>query len=220
MNSDRLYKLSDALRQERIHHVILTSHASIRYFSGFIPPIETGPSPFAPLVGALLILKGEQPVLLLADTESCDGVDPEVSCETFTSYTFEAPSYPMLALTQKIIACLRALAKSVVGIEGDFLPSSLQEKIRLECPRLEFKDITKIVAELRMVKDKGEIDILKEALELCDLGQERARSFARPGMTELELFEEVRKVMETKAGQRVPLLCDFVSGPRSVDSGA
>ena len=219
MSSDRLDKLSDALREEHIHHAILTSHASIRYLTGFIPSIETGPSPFAPLVGALLILKGEQPVLLLADMESCEGVDPEVSCETFTSYTFEAPSYPMLALTQKIIARFRALPKSVVGIEGDFFPYSLQEKLRVECPWVEFKDITQIVAELRMVKDKEEIGILKEALELCDLGQEQARSFATPGMTELDLFEEVRKVMEAKAGQRIPLLCDFVSGPRSAQAG-
>jgi Xaa-Pro aminopeptidase len=154
----------------------------------------------------------------------CYGLHPgsvlsEVFCEAIASYTFEVPPHPMGDLSQKIIERLQPLPKSVVGVEGDHLPFSLLERIRNECGQLEFQDIAQTVAELRMVKDQEEIQAIQEAVGLCDLGQEQAMRLAEPGITELELFEEVRKAMETKAAGRVPLLCDFVSGPRTAQVG-
>lgn len=161
----------------------------------------------------------ERPALLFADTESLDSIVPEVSCEGFVSYTFEDPPHPMMALAQMVIGHLKPLPKSVVGIEGDYLPHSLLESIRHECAHLKFQDVTQGVAELRMVKSQDEIQAIKDAVELCDLGQHQTRKLAKPGITELELFEEVRKAMETKAERRVPLLCDFISGPRTAQVG-
>lgn len=70
-----------------------------------------------------------------------------------------------------------------------------------------------------MVKDEEEISILREALDLCDLGQTLVKRLAQRGITEVELFADVRKGMERRAGGRLPLLADLVSGARTAQIG-
>jgi len=78
MIEPRRERLSGAMKELQVDHVLLTSLASIRYFTGYAAGIETGPSPFSPLMGALLWIAGEQPRLFLADMESSESVVPEV----------------------------------------------------------------------------------------------------------------------------------------------
>jgi hypothetical protein len=46
-----------------------------------------------------------------------------------------------------------------------------------------------------------------------------AREVASTGMTEIELFGEIREAIEAEAGERTPLLADFVSGGRTAQIG-
>ena len=57
--------------------------------------------------------------------------------------------------------------------------------------------------------------MIRGALRLCDLGQELVKNLAYPDMNEIELFGEIRKPMETKAGTRLAFLADLVSRPRT-----
>jgi Xaa-Pro aminopeptidase len=84
-----------------------------------------------------------------------------------------------------------------------------------KCPQLEFVDISSLFAGLRAVKDKDEIELIRGTLRLCDLGQELVKNLAYPDMNEIELFGEIRKPMETKAGTRLAFLADLVSAPRT-----
>jgi Xaa-Pro aminopeptidase len=51
------------------------------------------------------------------------------------------------------------------------------------------------------------------------VGQETLLTEAHAGLTELELFASVRAAMEKAAGKRFPLMADFVSGPRTEQTG-
>ena len=76
------------------------------------------------------------------------------------------------------------------------------------------------VARMRMIKDEDEIETIRQAVALCDLGQEVTRRSARPDISEIELFGEVRKAMEAQAGVRLLLLADMASGARPRRSAA
>jgi len=78
MIEPRRERLAGTMKEIQVDHVLLTSLASLRYFTGYTAGIETGPSPFSPLMGALLWIAGEQPRLFLADMESSESVVPEV----------------------------------------------------------------------------------------------------------------------------------------------
>ena len=219
MIGPRREKLAAALKETQADHALLTSLASLRYFTGYSAGIETGPSPFSPLMGALLWIAGEQPRLFLADMESSESVVPGLEVTTFESYTVEKPLAAAKDLSAKLLTRLGKLAASRIGIESEDLPAGIFERLRSACPQVEFQDITSSLAIQRMAKDDEEIALLREAIGLCDLGQELTKKLARRGMTEVELFAEVRKGMEIRAGGRLPVLADLVSGPRTAEIG-
>ena len=84
--SSKMDQLSDLLRESKIDHVLLTSLESLRYFGGHTTVIETGPSPFSPLPGALAWIKGEEPVLFLVDSESSEDVASVVYAALASDY--------------------------------------------------------------------------------------------------------------------------------------
>lgn len=212
-------RLTALAADAKVDQVLLTSLASLRYFTGYSAGIETGPSPFSPLMGALLWNAGEQPQLFLADTESSEDLFPEVAITTFESYTIEKPLAAAKDLTAKLSPCLQRLPSGPVGIEMDDLPASVFEPLRSSCRGLQFHDLATPLARLRATKDEDEIALIRKALALCDLGQQLVKRLARPGITEIELFAEVRKGIEASAGGRVPFLADFVSGQRTAQIG-
>jgi Xaa-Pro dipeptidase len=215
----RFAQLDAKLRENQIDHALFSSQANVRYFAGYAAGIETGPSPFGPVMGVLLVERGEKPRLLLAGGEPSAEVYEEVVIERFPGYTFEGPLEALLALTACLVARLKKLPPSRVGVESEAVPAAILDELRGECPQLRFTEVAPLVADIRMIKDGEEIQILRECCALCDAGQEMARTLARPGITELELFEEVRKAMEMREGGRLPLRADLVSGPRTAEIG-
>jgi Xaa-Pro dipeptidase len=219
MIEPRMQQLFAEMRAEEIDHILLTSLASLRYFAGYSAEIETGPSPFAPLMGAFLASAGERPTLLLADMESSEELIPGLDVNRFESYTVEKPLAAVRELSSRLVEYFKNVPRGKVGIESEYLPVAIFEPLRSSCPQLDFQDAASLTERIRMIKDEGEIALIREALVLCDLGQEITRKLARPGITELELLAEVRTEMETHAGGRVPLLADMVSGPRTARIG-
>lgn len=219
MIRNRLQKLLGRLGEHQIDHALLSSLVSLRYFTGYRVTVEIDPSPITPLLGVLVCLRDEKPTLILADMEPGDGVDTEIARKTFSSYTIEEPLHAVSDLSAKLLECLKCLPRGKVGIEAEDLPAALLDALRSGCPQLEFCDVKSLLAEIRMVKDAAEIQTLRESIELCDLGQELTKKLARAGISEVELFGEVRKGMEMKEGGRLPLLADFVSGPRTAATG-
>ena len=69
------------------------------------------------------------------------------------------------------------------------------------------------------VKGLDEIENIRKAVALCDAGQEAVLRSARPGMTELEVFNLIRSEMELHAGGRIPIMLDLVSGSRTGEGG-
>lgn len=218
MIRQRLSALYEKLHQKQIDHALLCSLASLRYFAGYNAAIETGPSPFTTVLGALLCERGAKPTLFLADMES-PPEQAEIAKETFSSYTIEKPLAAIPDLTSKLVARLKKFPRGAVGIEAEDLPAAVEEALRRECPQLELRDLTLPLAEIRMIKDEEEIQILRECIALCDVGQQLTKNLARAGMTEVELFSEIRKGMEMKEGGRLPILADLVTGPRSAQMG-
>jgi Xaa-Pro aminopeptidase len=91
VTGSRTARLAQTLREKQIDHALLSSVASLRYFTGFTASIETGPSPFTPVDGVLVVERGGEPHLLLADSESMEGVFSGIATSTFVTYTIEKP---------------------------------------------------------------------------------------------------------------------------------
>jgi Xaa-Pro dipeptidase len=67
----------------------------------------------------------------------------------------------------------------------------------------------------RAVKTADELEAIRSAARLCDVGQARVRELIAPGRSEIAIFAEARASMEQVAGQRIHVAGDLVTGERS-----
>jgi Xaa-Pro aminopeptidase len=85
--------------------------------------------------------------------------------------------------------------------------------IERRLPTARLVDASGMLNELLMVKSEMEIELMKKCGECATAGVEAAAAFARPGMTEVELFAEIEYAVHAK-GAEDPGLCLIASAPR------
>jgi len=187
--------------------LVVAGPSLVTWLTGFVPEIETGPSPFQ--LSALAVLApGRTPVLVVSDDEA-EGA-AECGCEV--------ASYPGFGIgpVDRVGAASAALRNALEGvsvaIDAGAFPAALARG-------LDWVDVDGELDMARAVKDPDEIDLMRQAIAVCDAGQAAARRHAVPGMSELDLWAEARAAMERAAGGRLAVLADLVSGPRTADVG-
>jgi Xaa-Pro aminopeptidase len=219
----RIDRLTGIKEKRKVDAFLLTSTATIKHLSGYFFNFETGTSPFQVLPAALFVFPGENISLLLADSESdkLTALNPDILVTNYSSYVYEHPLHfteDFFLQLSKIIEANGA-ANATLGIEKNTFPYSLYMTLIEQYPGMQFIDVTSDLNYLKAIKDEDEIEYIRQATKLCDVGQAAVLKHAREGMTELELFSKVRLEMETTAGARVPMMTDLVSGKVTASGG-
>ena len=219
--NERIEKLSEIKKDKKIDAFLFTSPASLRYLCGYFYNFETGPSPFHLLPAALFV--GHSSHLVIADneTQQLPAIAPTVSVETYESFTFEKPidcTNQFLVQLHKIFKQY-AIGNSRIGIEQNLFPLGIARSLLTQYPGIDFVDITPELTRLRAIKENDEIELIRKASHLSDVGQAAVLKYAKEGVTELELFSKVRLEMETAVGARVPMMTDLVSGKTTATGG-
>jgi Xaa-Pro dipeptidase len=187
--------------------LVVSGPGTVTWQTGYAPEIETGPSPFA-LSPIAVIARGQSPILVVSEDEA-DAASAS-GCDVAAYPGFGIG--PMNALANAARALADALGTVQVAIDADSFPAALAEG-------LEWTDVSSELARARAVKDPDEVELIRNAIAVCDAGQAAAREHVRPGMSELDLWAVTRAAMERAAGTRIPVLADLVSGPRTADVG-
>jgi Xaa-Pro aminopeptidase len=219
----RIAKLEHIQSAKHIDAFLISSPSSVKYFSGYFFYFEHGSSPFHLLPAILMIDRSGDASLVIADNEigQSDFVDPKITLRTYESYTYEKAPDPSGECLTKIVEFIRTnkLEAARIGIEGDQFPFVIAEKLAELFPGIEWKDIKEEVSRLKSVKDPDEIECIRRAAALSDIGQQAVVGFAREGMTELELFAIVHGEIEKAVGTRVPLMSDLSTGSNTNSGG-
>lgn len=220
---NRIEKLTSIKKTKKVDAFLLTSSPTIKYLSGYFFYFEHGPSPFQLLPATLVIGPEQQAVLVLADNETQQSpfIDPAISVKTYESYVYKTPIDHAAQFLFQLGEAFKmvSLKAGRLGVELNALPAGLLIFLQAHYPEIELVDITANIDQLRIIKDADEIELIRRAAGLSDLGQATVLKFAKPGMSELELFNLVRHKMEASAGTRVPLMADFVSGASTATGG-
>lgn len=104
-----------------------------------------------------------------------------------------------------------------VAISMEFgTPAFLLERFKMANPRVELVDSKPLVSPLRQVKSAEEIDLIRKASALADLGIETAKQVIRPGITELDVATEVEYVLKKRGIDRLSFPMFVNSGRRSL----
>jgi Xaa-Pro aminopeptidase len=220
MNHQNLERLGAHLRSLGVEAALLSSPFTLTWLTGYAPPIQTGPSPFegGPALGWW---RGGDLTLVLSDAEADAARERGAEVREYVGYSVEEP----LEVTERQAAALRALLREQgvpgagAGAELNFLSAALARTLEDFFPVGDLRPLDGEVDALRAVKGEDEIAKVRAALALCDMGQSYARQNLQAGVTEIELWGEMKARMEVMAGGRLPVLADLVAGVRTAEIG-
>jgi Xaa-Pro aminopeptidase len=220
MQQTNLDRLTDYFRTRGISAALLSSPWTLAWLTGYAPPIQTGPSPFdgGPALGWW---SGDGLTLVCQDAEAGAARATGAEVVEYAGYTIDAP----LDVVERQAAALRELLGSSrgrstkVGAELRFLTAPLLAALTESLPEATLIPFDKELEPLRAIKTADEIGRIRASLALCDQAQREVKALIRPGISEIEVWGQMKTRLEEAAGCRLPLLADLVAGKRTGDIG-
>lgn len=212
----------DFLTEHDLDAALFAHPATITWLTGFAPPIQLGPHPFA---GGppLLWFDGERFTLVVvdgqADAASAFAEEPDAQVFTYLGYTYQQNIDGPRRLQEVLTALWQAGGTGRIGVELDSIPASVLATLWRCLGTPEYVRIDGLLSPLRMVKTDEEIARMRAAFRLSDTGHAAARTAVRPGVREIDVWAAVHSAIEREAGKRVPLGNDCIVGARSWNVG-
>lgn len=174
---EKIQKLRTKFADNNVDGLLITSSYNRRYISGF-----TGTA------GAVLI-SGEK-ALFITDFRYMEQAAKQ--CEGFEIIQHKG------AIQEEVAKQVQQLGIRKLGFEEDHVTFSTFKSYD-KAVEAELVPVSGAVEKLRLIKTDGEIKILKEAAEIADAAFKHITGFIRPGLTELEVSNELEFFMR-KAG--------------------
>jgi Xaa-Pro dipeptidase len=220
MNSSALARFEEFCNNKQLSAALLSNPATITWLTGYSSPIQTGPNPFegAP---ALVWWYAGHLVLVVSDGEAgtarAQGVDV---CE-YVGYTIDTPAagFPNQGTVLNDLIRAASTTNSLVGVELNFLPAAFLQSLWDVLPPVNTIPLDGSFDLPRAVKAPAEVERIRAALALCDLVQLETRRLMKAGISEIELWGQVKARLEAEAGGRLPVLADFIAGKRTAEIG-
>ncbi|MFV0411276.1 MAG: M24 family metallopeptidase [Paracoccus sp. (in: a-proteobacteria)] len=205
---ERLARTIAAIDDSGADWALLTSPDAVAYASGHVSAIEAGPSPFAGGPAVAIIGRGGECGLAVTNLEAgtASWADPIRSYEGFS---WQQPTDIFANYLQSVAGLIADLGVGgTVAIEEQAMPASLLPML----DGMETAPISDALTRQRMIKTPEEIALLREAALTASAGQRAFLDRTRAGIPELQLFADIRLAMEARAGERLPVTGDLISG--------
>jgi Xaa-Pro aminopeptidase len=220
MNSSALARFAEFCQERKLSSALLSNPATVAWLTGYAPPIQTGPNPFegGP---ALAWWQDGRLKLVLSDGEAGAARGQGVEVCEYVAYTIEGPAAGFQNQGAVLSRLLHAATgtKGIVGVELNFLPASLLGLLQDALPLANVMPLDGSFELLRAIKTHEELERIRAALSLCDLAQAETRRLMKPGISEIDLWGQVKAQLEIAAASRLPVLADFIGGARTAEIG-
>ncbi len=219
-HTEQRQRAHQLLRENNIERALFANISSVKWLTGFAPPIQLGPNYFAggpPLVWyeeghfTVVVQDGQAgSVAHLNDVDDCDVL-------TYLGYTIEQPIQGGERLRETIGPLLgQSRGSGTIGVETVDATILLQRLLDESVgPATTTRAIDGWLVPLRAVKSAAEIQKLRENFALTDVGHAAARRAVAVGKREIDVWTEIHAAIQQHAGQRVPLGNDCIVGYRA-----
>ena len=188
---ERVNKLRDIMEKNNLDLVILTSMHNIAYFTGFIY------CSFGRPYGCVITRNKISTI-----SANIDASQPwrRSHCDNVIYTDWKRDNF-LKAITSIIN---KNEHPKNIGIENDHVTIEMKEKISSVFSLSIFRDISKELMKLRMIKSRAEIEIIKNGARIADLGGEEILENIKEGATEIELAISGRDRMEREIVKTYP----------------
>jgi len=110
----------------------------------------------------------------------------------------------------------RGLSTGKLALEMEFAtPAFLLERFKLANPTVQVVDSKPITSPLRLAKSAEELELIRGAASLADVGMAAAVKALRSGVSEIEVAAEAEYALKKAGAERVAFPIFVNSGPRS-----
>ncbi len=192
---DRISRVQERMREAGLAAIVVMNHDDYRYLFG---EDRTQPRAILPAVGPpeLIAFSGEEPELR--------ALYPEGQVLVFGSVGGQI--HDIVGRLREVVAAEGAAAgagRPRVGMQLWFeTPAFLVDLFRRVNPQVELVSSDPVMDPLRMVKDAGELALLREAQRVAGVGMDRVRELLRPGVTAREVATEALCAMMRAGAER------------------
>lgn len=225
MHQEQRQRTHALLKTHGIFHALFAHIDTVKWLTGFHPPVEVGPNLF--LGGPTVVwYSGGHFTLIVLDSQadSVAGLEADSDCSvvTYPSYTIDAPIEGHQHLIEALKRVLEQTGPTAggFGLESRWLPLAVWQLLReVFSANLEYVSIDDWLMPLRAIKTAEELEKLRENFRLTDIAHAAARQAVQAGQREIDVYAAIESAIYKAAGQRVPVGNDYVVGYRQANVG-
>ena len=187
----RIQKLRELMSEKDLDIIILTSMHNIAYYSGFIY------CSFGRPYGCVITSKK-----IITISANIDASQPwrRSHCENIIYTDWKRDNF-----LKSIVSTIgKDAPPKTIGVENDHLTIEMSNKLKSIFNFSVFKDISHNLMNLRMIKSKEEIEIIKNGARIADLGAAEIVKHIKEGQTEIEIAIAGRDRMEREIAKSYP----------------
>jgi len=222
--NDELGRANDALAALNCDAALLSSLANVTYVSGYEVPVPIGAgAEFA--YGIPLALCGRAAssgCLIVPDGGAAAAGEQSRLAELLAFDTFDGFSAKdsHASFIARIGAALRQAGlgngAAVLGVEFRTMPHVISALLQLEFPNVTLVDAGPALQQARMTKTAREIELLRRAVRIGDIGHTALAELVREaGRDEFAIWAELTSRMYRAVGHEIPIVGELVTGPRT-----
>ena len=188
---NRLDKLRTTISKNNLDMIILTSMHNIAYYTGFIY------CSFGRPYGCVI---SEKKIVTIS--ANIDSSQPwrRSFCDNVIYTDWKKDNF--LKAIVSIIG--KGQPPKNIGIENDHVTIEIKEKLNSLFSFSKFKDVSKDLMKLRIIKSKEEIEIIRNGAKIADIGAGEIVKYIKVGASELEIAMTGRDKMELEIAKIYP----------------
>ncbi len=210
MTQARLEKLTASLMTSELDAVILNPGPTLKYLTGLNFHLMERPV-------VLFIASGKDPVLVL----------PELELPKVNLFPYKVQGIPYGENPLEWDEAFRKAAQALslngkrIGVEPRNLRLLEFRHVKVGAPEADYPDASNVLTELRLRKDKAEVDAMRRAVKIAQDALEAVLPQIKIGMTEHELASElVMQLLRHGSDSEIPFAPIISAGPNSANPHA
>lgn len=220
MHQIQRQRTHELLQSRGVERALFTYLDSVKWLTGFAPPVEHLGQPHVFAGGPSLVWyeAGHYTLLVLGNYEAqCQPLkSDDLDIVTYSTYDIEAPMQPVDRLVSAFRGMIPGNSRSgTIGIEARTMTAALLHTLDGASTIL----IDDWLVPLRMIKTEEELIKLRHNFALTDLGHQIAQQSLQAGKREIDVWMDIHSAINTRLGYIVPLGNDCVSSSREANIG-
>ncbi|MFX0055603.1 MAG: M24 family metallopeptidase [Promethearchaeota archaeon] len=208
----RIERVHRAMKSEDVEALVVTRRQDVRYLTGYESPTNTLPT-------GCVIIMNEQPQLVMSSLqhEALGQNSIMAQVHPIDDKPFdEWGLYRSAKFWDSVVKILEdsGIENGMIGLQQERLSVKEFEYLKTKIPGAGFKDLSSLLWRLRQVKDDAEIEAIRKAVKVAEIGIRTALEIIAPGKTEADASIEIEAAMRSAGGQLRGIRAAVLSGNR------